>query len=232
MSMRAGPAGGGDFPQSPEGQRDQFRLGAVRKHGICRIEKLRRVRETVESAAIQVSANHSQTKVPRSDGGALVENFSDYLSRKHRLSHGWKEGHASEFARALPVSGGPASPRRRWSRLAPERDMPSGDHGNSFHHRPRRCRKKANTFAISIQLFFDSRKIRRAPVLKAGAMVGIVSRADFVRALVTRAEIRRDPRPKSDESICRILSRTADRLRLRQGATCEPFSTETSATVH
>ena len=36
-------------------------------------------------------------------------------------------------------------------------------------------------------------------------MVGIVSRADFVRALVARAEIRRDQSPKSDESIRRAL---------------------------
>ena len=38
-----------------------------------------------------------------------------------------------------------------------------------------------------------------------GTMVGIVSRADYVRALVARAEIRRDHRPKSDESIRRAL---------------------------
>lgn len=56
-----------------------------------------------------------------------------------------------------------------------------------------------------VAALFESRKIRRAPVLKAEAMVGIVSRADFVRALVARAEIRRDPRPKSDESIRRAL---------------------------
>ena len=56
-----------------------------------------------------------------------------------------------------------------------------------------------------VAALFESRKIRRAPVLKAGAMVGIVSRADFVRALVARAETRRDPRPKSDDSILRAL---------------------------
>ena len=56
-----------------------------------------------------------------------------------------------------------------------------------------------------VAALFESRKIRRAPVLKAGAMVGIVSRADFVRALVARAEVRRDPRPKSDEWIRRAL---------------------------
>lgn len=56
-----------------------------------------------------------------------------------------------------------------------------------------------------VAALFESRKIRRAPVLKAEQMVGIVSRADFVRALVARAEIRRDPGPKSDESIRNAL---------------------------
>jgi len=63
-----------------------------------------------------------------------------------------------------------------------------------------------------VAALFESRKIRRAPVLKAGAMVGIVSRADFVRALVARAEIRRDPRPKSDESIRRALLKELESL--------------------
>jgi CBS domain-containing protein len=56
-----------------------------------------------------------------------------------------------------------------------------------------------------VAALFEARSIRRAPVMKAGSMVGIVSRADFVRALVARAETRRDPRPKSDESIRRTL---------------------------
>jgi len=56
-----------------------------------------------------------------------------------------------------------------------------------------------------VAALFESEHIRRAPVLSAGAMIGIVSRADFVRALVARVETRRDPRPKSDESIRRAL---------------------------
>lgn len=56
-----------------------------------------------------------------------------------------------------------------------------------------------------VAALFESEHIRRAPVLSAGAMIGIVSRADFVRALVSRVETRRDPRPKSDESIRRAL---------------------------
>lgn len=56
-----------------------------------------------------------------------------------------------------------------------------------------------------VAALFESRRIRRAPVLRAGEMVGIVSRADFVRALVARTEARRPPSPKSDESIRRAL---------------------------
>ena len=48
---------------------------------------------------------------------------------------------------------------------------------------------------------FESRQLRRVPVLKAGAVVGIVSRADFVRALVAQAKTRHEARAISDESI-------------------------------
>ncbi len=58
---------------------------------------------------------------------------------------------------------------------------------------------------VDVAALFESRKIRRAPVLRMEAMVGIVSRSDFVHALVALAEIRRDPRPKSDEWIRRAL---------------------------
>jgi CBS domain-containing protein len=56
-----------------------------------------------------------------------------------------------------------------------------------------------------VAALFETRNIRRAPVMKFGTMVGIVSRADFVRALVARAEVRRDQSPKSDEAIRRAL---------------------------
>jgi CBS domain-containing protein len=48
---------------------------------------------------------------------------------------------------------------------------------------------------------FESRHIRRVPVLKHGAVVGVVSRADLVRALVTQAKHRRRERLTSDEAI-------------------------------
>jgi CBS domain-containing protein len=50
----------------------------------------------------------------------------------------------------------------------------------------------------------EAQGIRRAPVLRTGRLVGIVSRADFVRALVARARVRPD-HPRSDESIRRDL---------------------------
>jgi CBS domain-containing protein len=48
---------------------------------------------------------------------------------------------------------------------------------------------------------FESRHIRRAPVLRHGAVVGVVSRADLVRALVTQAKTRHRERLTSDEAI-------------------------------
>jgi CBS domain-containing protein len=48
---------------------------------------------------------------------------------------------------------------------------------------------------------FESRRVRRVAVLKHGAVVGIASRADLVRALVAQAKIRGNARSTSDESI-------------------------------
>ncbi len=52
---------------------------------------------------------------------------------------------------------------------------------------------------------FETRKIKRAPVLKSGLLVGIVSRSDFVRALVARAKQGQEAQPKDDASIRRAL---------------------------
>jgi len=62
-----------------------------------------------------------------------------------------------------------------------------------------------DTSAIAVAALFESRNIRRAPVLRGRSLVGIVSRADFVSALVERARIRREARPRSDELIRRSL---------------------------
>jgi CBS domain-containing protein len=58
-----------------------------------------------------------------------------------------------------------------------------------------------DTSVADLADLFESRHIRRAPVLKHGAVVGIVSRADLVRALVAQAKTRRTERLKSDEAI-------------------------------
>ena len=58
-----------------------------------------------------------------------------------------------------------------------------------------------DTAAIDIAALFEEHKIKQAPVVKAGALVGIVSRADFVRALVARAKPAHDPLAKSDAAI-------------------------------
>lgn len=68
---------------------------------------------------------------------------------------------------------------------------------------------------------FESRRIKRAPVLRAGAVVGIVSRADFVRALATRAKMPRDDQPRSDESIRRALLAELDGQSWWQSRSCE-----------
>ncbi|MEO8855410.1 MAG: CBS domain-containing protein [Burkholderiaceae bacterium] len=58
---------------------------------------------------------------------------------------------------------------------------------------------------VDLAVLFESAHIRRAPVLDGETMVGIVSRADFVRALVARAQVHRQESSMSDESIRRAL---------------------------
>ncbi len=62
-----------------------------------------------------------------------------------------------------------------------------------------------NTTVGDVAALFESRNIRRAPVLRGGSLAGIVSRADFVSALVARARLRPESPPRSDESIRRSL---------------------------
>ena len=58
-----------------------------------------------------------------------------------------------------------------------------------------------DTSVADLAELFESRHLRRVPVLKSGAVVGIVSRADVVRALVEQAKTRHRERLTGDESI-------------------------------
>lgn len=62
-----------------------------------------------------------------------------------------------------------------------------------------------DTSATDIAALFEEHKIKQAPVVDAGTVVGIVSRADFLRALVARAKRTRKPRPRGDAAILRAL---------------------------
>jgi CBS domain-containing protein len=58
-----------------------------------------------------------------------------------------------------------------------------------------------DTSVADLAELFESVHIRRVPVLKHGAVVGVVSRADVVRALVAQAKTRHKERLTSDEAI-------------------------------
>jgi CBS domain-containing protein len=58
-----------------------------------------------------------------------------------------------------------------------------------------------DTSVADLAELFESVHIRRVPVLKHGAVVGVVSRADLVRALVAQAKTRHRERLTSDEAI-------------------------------
>ena len=78
---------------------------------------------------------------------------------------------------------------------------------------------------------FEAHHIRRAPVLDSGStLVGIVSRADFVRALVSRARTRRPEQSRSDETIRRELLAALAAQPWWQPVSCD--ATVTDGVVH
>lgn len=62
-----------------------------------------------------------------------------------------------------------------------------------------------DTPVADVAALLEEHKIKQAPVVKAGSVVGIVSRGDFVRALVARARRGHDAQPQSDAAILRAL---------------------------
>jgi CBS domain-containing protein len=62
-----------------------------------------------------------------------------------------------------------------------------------------------NTPAAEIASLFESRRIRRVPVVRAGKVVGMITRASLVRALAARLRSARTDQLESDEEIRREL---------------------------
>jgi CBS domain-containing protein len=155
------------------------------------------VSATPETSVLDLATlmvDHRVSAIPVVSGGSLVGIVSEA-----DLLHRYELGTQRE-----------AGVRPWWRRLFLDDDAP----WSYVEAHAMRVRDIMTTPVVSVEddasvgdvaALFESRNIRRAPVLKAGTMVGIVSRADYVRALVARAEIRRDHRPKSDESIRRAL---------------------------
>ena len=70
-----------------------------------------------------------------------------------------------------------------------------------------------DTSVADLAELFQSVHIRRVPVLKHGAVVGVVSRTDLVRALVAQAKTRHKERLTSDEAIRTALLAELDSQR-------------------
>lgn len=58
---------------------------------------------------------------------------------------------------------------------------------------------------------FEKRNIKRAPVLRDGRLVGIVSRGDLVRALAQRLSQEKSEAPGDDQAIARRFQQTLER---------------------
>ena len=70
---------------------------------------------------------------------------------------------------------------------------------------PRVVSITADMPVTQVVALFEKHKIKQAPVLEGAAVVGVVSRADFVRALLARAGQGRKAHPHGDAAIRRAL---------------------------
>jgi CBS domain-containing protein len=132
--------------------------------------------------------------VPVIDAGALVGIVSE-ADLLHRYEIGTERRPAA---------------RAWWQRLFADKESPWGY--VESHAKKVRDIMTADVVSVAddvpagdVAELFESRHIRRVPVVKAGKVVGIVSRTDFVRALVARGKIRRHQHSTSDDSIRRAL---------------------------
>lgn len=103
-----------------------------------------------------------------------------------------------------------APPRPWWARLF------HGDHAPSRYVKSHALRAKdimtspvtsitEDTTLPQIAALFDSRAVRRLPVVRAGNVVGIITRANLVQALAANASSARTEPSKSDEEIRQAL---------------------------
>ncbi len=146
-----------------------------------------------DTSVLDVAAllvEHRISAIPVIDGGTVVGIVSE-ADLLHRYEIGTERDPAA---------------RPWWQRLFAGEDAP----WNYVESHAMKVRDIMTTPVVSVAddmpvaelaALFESRGIKRAPVLNAGAVVGIVSRFDFVRALAARAKVGHPAHSASDESI-------------------------------
>lgn len=146
----------------------------------------------IEAAATMVRKRI--TALPVLDGGALVGIVSE-ADLMHRYEIGTQ--------REVPV--------RSWWRRVFAADSAPMNYVEAHAMKVRDVMTKRvvavseDTSASDIAALFEEHKIKQAPVVDAGKVVGIVSRSDFLCALVAGAKRTRKPRARSDAAILRAL---------------------------
>jgi CBS domain-containing protein len=182
--------------------------GTVRRQRVHtrRKEQHMKVREIMTRSVVSVSPDTPVSElaellierrisaVPVIEGDALVGIVSE-ADLLHRYEIGTERKRAA---------------RPWWQRLFADQESPWGY--VESHAKKVRDIMTANVVSVAEDMaagevaeLFESRHIRRVPVVRGEKVVGIVSRTDFVRALVARGKIRRHEHSKSDESIRRAV---------------------------
>lgn len=133
---------------------------------------------------------HRISGVPVLEDGELVGLVSEAdLLHRHEIG----------TARTAPTGPG-------WLRLF-SADRSAADYVKSHARRARDVMTRevvsiaADTAVAEIVALFETRGIRRVPVLRGRKLVGIVSRANLVRAVAVKGRARKAKRPAGDEAI-------------------------------
>ena len=146
--------------------------------------------ETLVAQIAALLSRHRISAVPVVEGGRLVGIVSEAdLLHRHELG---TDGHAR--------------PRTGWRRVLFGRDASAAEYAKSH---ARRARDVMTREAISIAAdtpinevveLLEKRSVKRVPVVRGEEVIGIVSRADVVRALAAQANAPAAP-PLSDRAI-------------------------------
>lgn len=152
------------------------------------------------------------TSIVTVEPATTVRQIALLLAEKHIsavpvVDHGALLGIVSEGDLIHRRELGTATERGPWSDASDEPETVKANHAKShgMHARDVMTRDvvtvSEDTSLVAIARTFEARRVKRVPVMRGARLVGIVSRANIVRALATRPEGSPGPAGSDDDMI-------------------------------